>query len=83
MDDRALISEINRVLKMHGLEHGKRDAAFDVLWILLHPGSTSTSTKEICDDGSILTVQCWTLSNNERENEMKVELSYNTDTPKK
>lgn len=83
MDDRALISEINRILDMHGLEHGKRDAAFGVLWIVLSPDSTSTSTKKICDDGSILSGQRWTLSNNERESEMKVELSYNTDTQTK
>ncbi|WP_027259210.1 hypothetical protein [Leisingera aquimarina] len=79
MDDRALISEISRILDTHGLEHGKRDAAFGVLWIVLHPNSTPTSTKNICDDGSILNGQRWTLFNNERESEMKVELLYNTD----
>lgn len=77
MNDRALISEINRILDLHDLEHGKREAAFSVLWIVLSPNSTSTSTKKICDDGSILNDQRWTLSNNERESEMKVELSYN------
>ncbi|MDC0656392.1 hypothetical protein N6L27_00090 [Leisingera sp. SS27] len=79
MDDRALISEISRILDTHGLEHGKRDAALGVLWIVLHPNSTPTSKKNICDDGSILNSQRWTLFNNQRETEMKVELHYNTD----
>ncbi len=79
MDDRALITEVNRILDLHGLDHGKRDAALSVLWIVLNPASTSTSTKKICDDGSILSEQRWTLSNNERESKMKVELSHNVD----
>ena len=83
MDDRARIFEINKILKMHGLDHGKRDAAFSVLWMVLHPESRSTSTKKICDDGSIFSSQRWSLSNNERENKMKVELSYSTDTQPK
>ncbi|WP_194287166.1 hypothetical protein [Tritonibacter aquimaris] len=77
MDDRALISEINRILDEHGLEYGKRDAAIGVLWMVLNPASTSTSTKKICDDGSILSEQRWTLTTNDRASEMKVELSYN------
>ena len=75
MDDRARIYEINKILKMYGLDHGKREAAFDVLWIVLHPDSKSTLTKTMCDDGSILRFQRWTLSNNGRDSEMKVELS--------
>ncbi|UWS07065.1 hypothetical protein [Phaeobacter inhibens] len=78
MDDRALISEINRILHRHGLEHGKRDAAFSLLWIVLSPDSTSTLTKKICEDGNILSSQHWTLSNDERVSEMKIELSHNT-----
>lgn len=74
-DDRTRIYEINKILKMHGLDHGKREAAFDVLWMVLHPKSKSTLTKTMCDDGNILKFQRWTLSNNGRDSEMKVELS--------
>ena len=74
-DDRARIYEINKILKMHGIDHGKREAAFDLLWIALHPKSKSTLTKTMCDDGNILRFQHWTLSNNGRDSEMKVELS--------
>lgn len=75
MDDRTLMSEINRILDLHGLDHGKRDAASDVLWIVLHPDSTAKSTKAICEDGNIFRSQRWCLSNNSRESEMKVEIS--------
>lgn len=75
MDDRARIYEINKILKTHGIDHGKREAAFDLLWIVLHPESKSTLTKTMCDDGNILRFQRWTLSNNGRDSEMKVELS--------
>ncbi|CRL12816.1 hypothetical protein NIT7321_03696 [Phaeobacter italicus] len=30
-DDRARIYEINKILKMHGIDHGKREAAFSLL----------------------------------------------------
>jgi hypothetical protein len=75
MDDRARIYEINKILNMHGLDHGKREAAFGLLWIALHPKSKSTLTKTMCDDGSVRRFQRWTLSNNGRNNEMKVELT--------
>ena len=74
-DDRARIYEINKILKMHGIDNGKREAAFSLLWMVLHPESKSTLTKTMCDDGSILRFQRWTLSNNGRDSEMKVELS--------
>lgn len=75
MDDRARIYEINKILKMHGLDHGKREAAFDLLWVALHPKSKSTLTKTMCDDGCVRRFQRWTLSNNGSDREMKVELS--------
>lgn len=75
MDDRALIYEINKILKMHGLDHGKREAAFGLLWIALHPKSKSTLTKTMCDDGRVRRFQRWTLSNNGCDTEMKVELT--------
>lgn len=76
MNDRALMADINEILKKHGLEHGKREAAFSVLWMLLHKDSKSTSSKQISDDGGIRSTQDWSLSNsaNNHESKMTVEL---------
>lgn len=78
MNDRALMSGINEILKKHGLEHGKREAASSVLWVLLHPDSKSNFTKRISDDGGIRSTQDWSLSNsaNGHESKMTVELHY-------
>lgn len=87
MNDRALMSGINEILKKHGLEYGKREAASSVLWLLLHPDSKVNSSKRISDDGGIRSTQGWSLSNttNGHESKMTVELYYagKTTTPAK